>query len=140
MLKPEISGNTITVPSSLEYLEAVDDFVEGLLVDWGVEKSDVTDIAIAVSELVNNAVSHGNRGASEQPVEVTVTRRGATVVVRVTDSGGGFDIDSLESPVEDDNLLRQVGRGIFIVRSLMDRVEVEPTATGTAVTIHKRVS
>ena len=140
MLKPEISGNTITVPSSLDYLAAVDDFVEGLLIDWGVEKPVVTDIAIAVSELVNNAVSHGNLGESDRPVEVAVTRRGTTVSVRVTDSGGGFDMESLESPVEDDNLLRQVGRGIFIVRSLMDRVDVEHTGSGTAVTIHKQVS
>ena len=49
------------------------------------------------------------------------------------------DPDEIDNPLSDENLMKDVGRGIFIVRSLMDKVEVHPTDTGTAVTISKDV-
>ena len=61
MKEPVIKGNTIIVPSSLEYLTNIDDFIEGILRGYGTDDSAIADIAISVSELVNNSVSHGNK-------------------------------------------------------------------------------
>ncbi|MCM2273077.1 MAG: ATP-binding protein, partial [candidate division Zixibacteria bacterium] len=63
MDKPVISGDTIVVPSSTEHLADVDLFIEATLRGYGAQESVIADIAISVSELVNNAILHGNRSA-----------------------------------------------------------------------------
>jgi serine/threonine-protein kinase RsbW len=139
MDKPTINGNTIAIPSDQEYLSDVDVFIEGLLRGFGADESVVADIAISVSELVNNAIFHGNKAAPERPVEITCDREDGMVRISVTDEGGGFDPDTIPDPISDENLLKDVGRGIFIVKSLMDDVIIKATDTGTTVTIAKTI-
>ena len=139
MKKPVIKGDTIKVPSDPEYLTDVDAFLEGTLRGFGVEESAVADIAISVSELVNNAIVHGNRKAADKRVTVKITMKNRSITITVADEGGGFDPGTVADPLADANLLKEVGRGLFIVRSLMDDVEVKPSPKGTTITITKEV-
>lgn len=139
MDKPTITGDTIKIPSQQDFLPDVDMFVEGLLRGFGADESVIADIAISVSELVNNAISHGNKIGSEKPVSVVVERKGSKVRISITDGGTGFDPEAVADPIADDNLLKEVGRGLFIVRSLMDEVDIKPSATGTTVVITKSI-
>jgi len=72
MRKPIISGNTISIPSDLEYLSVVDEFIEGLLRGYGTSESIIADIAISVSELLNNSINHGNKSNTELPVTISI--------------------------------------------------------------------
>lgn len=137
MMKPVIKGNCISIPSNQEYLSDVDVFVEGLLRGFGAGESAVADIAISVSELVNNAILHGNKSASDKTVTVTISRSDSCVEISVTDQGTGFDPSDIENPIDDANLMKEVGRGIFIVRSLMDQVEIEASKKGTTIIVTK---
>lgn len=143
MDKPAISGNTITVPSDLNYLVDVDNFVEGFLREWGLDDSVVADIAISVSELVNNAVEHGSAAKTspedDRTVKVTVSKVANAIKVSVTDQGSGFDPTEIDDPLAEENLLKAAGRGIFIVRNLMDEVDIKTTPEGTVVTITKNL-
>lgn len=140
MDKPSINGNTIVIPSDAKYLGAVDDFIEGFLRDFGTGESVTADIAISVSELVNNAIVHGNKISEDAIVTVVISRKGDSVVISVTDEGGGFNPTEIDDPLKDENLLKEVGRGIFIVESLMDKVEITPTENGTTVSISKKIA
>jgi len=51
----------------------------------------------------------------------------------VHDSGKGFDPNSLANPLDDENLLKESGRGIFLIRSLIDEVSFRVQNTGTTV-------
>jgi serine/threonine-protein kinase RsbW len=137
MDKPVISGNTIKIPADLKYLTDVDDFIEGFLRDCGAEESVVADIAISVSELVNNAVANGSRYAPDQPIVISIDKTNGTVTITVSDQGTGFNPDDIADPLADENLLKEAGRGIFIVRSLMDAVDINASGQGTTVTITK---
>ena len=137
MDKPVISGNTIKIPTDLKYLTDVDDFIEGFLRDCGAEESVVADIAISVSELVNNAVANGSRYAPDQPIVISIDKTNGTVTITVSDHGTGFNPDDIADPLADENLLKEAGRGIFIVRSLMDAVDINASGQGTTVTITK---
>ena len=137
MDKPVISGNTIKIPTDLKYLTDVDDFIEGFLRDCGAEESVVADIAISVSELVNNAVANGSRYAPDQPIVISIDKTNGTVTITVSDHGTGFNPDDIADPLADENLLKEAGRGIFIVRSLMDAVDINAGGKGTTVTITK---
>lgn len=139
MGKPIIKGDTISVPSSQEFLTDVDVFLEATLRGFGATESVVADIAISVSELVNNAIFHGNKSSGDKEVTVRILRSGDSVTITVTDQGSGFDPTDIPDPLADENLLEEVGRGLFIVRSLMDKVDVQPTPSGTTIAITKAI-
>jgi serine/threonine-protein kinase RsbW len=139
MDKPEITGNRITIPSSTEYLSDVDMFIEGILRGFGAEESVIADIAISVSELVNNAISHVHVDKVNPKVVVEINKNTNVVSVSVSDEGTGFNPDELDDPLAEENLLKEVGRGIFIVKSLMDSVVIKPSPNGTKITMTKSI-
>lgn len=139
MTGPIIKNNCITIPSLEDYLPDVDNFVEGLLEDTGLDKSVIADIAISVTEVVVNAIIHGNKSILEKVVTVTVNKTGAAIEIIVVDQGEGFNPDEIDNPIDDANLLKEVGRGIFIVKSLMDDLKIEPSPTGTRFTLKKNL-
>ena len=139
MDKPVISDNSISIPANLKYLTDVDEFVEDFLRRSGAEESAIADIAISVSELINNAVAHGSVSSPDQPIVVTIDRTDGLIKIGVSDPGSGFDPDAIDDPLADENLLKEAGRGIFIVRSLMDSVDIETSGRGTTVIITKQL-
>lgn len=139
MDKPVINGDTIVIPSDQEFLSDIDSFVEGTLRGLGIAESVVADIAISVSELVNNAIVHGNKFAREKKVTVKLAHGNGSLTVSVTDQGTGFDPGHVPDPLAQENLLKEVGRGIFIVRQLMDKVEITASPRGTTIAITKSI-
>jgi serine/threonine-protein kinase RsbW len=139
MKKPVISGDTISIPSSQEYLTDVDVFIEGILRGYGADESVIADVAISVSELVNNAINHGNKSSEVKCVRVTIKRNGKEISITILDEGEGFNPDEIDDPLADENLLKEAGRGIFIVKSLMDGVRINQQNGGTSITITKSI-
>jgi serine/threonine-protein kinase RsbW len=139
MKAPEIAGNTITIPADSKFLVDVDEFVESYLRKNRITDTAIADIAISVSELVNNAVLHGSEKSPNSPIKISVDKTDGKVTITVTDHGGGFDPSDIDDPLAEENLLKETGRGIFIVRSLMDSLNVETSAEGTTVIISKNV-
>jgi len=131
----------LAVPSIPDRITQVDEFVESTLRQAGVPPEVVADIAIAVTEIVNNAIDHGNAGDPEKMVtlELAVDTREISIVI--SDEGGGFDPDDVADPLAQENLMREVGRGIFIVQHLMDTVKIDSgPGRGTTVRVTKKLS
>lgn len=140
MKKPIITENTIQIPSSQQFLIDVDKFIELKLASYGVDESTIADIAISVTEIVTNGIIHGNKSDIAKLVTVEINKRDSLVEIVISDEGNGFDPDSLESPIEEKNLLKEVGRGVFITKSLMDTVEFDRRESdGTQVTLTKQI-
>jgi len=139
MQKPTITGNSIAIPSSQDYLADVDNFIEGRLLEFGLEKSVIADIAISVTEMVINGIIHGNKSIPNKAVTIALEKKDDAVEITITDQGAGFDPETIDNPIDEKNLLKEVGRGIFIVKSLMDRVDIRPTPEGTEVTLVKNI-
>jgi len=115
-------------------------FLEATLRGFNADESVIADIAISVSELVNNAMLHGNKSSGTKSVLVEIRRDDNSVTIVVKDEGSGFDRQEIPSPVSDENLLKEVGRGIFIVESLMDSVDIAARENGTTITITKKIA
>lgn len=96
-------------------------------------------LMVALTEAVNNAILHGNKSDPAKTVRVIceVNERGLTI--RVRDQGGGFKPESVENPLKEENLLRESGRGIFLMRTLMDKVEFVRTPEGMEVLLWLRL-
>ena len=90
-------------------------------------------LLVATTEAVNNSIIHGNKRDPKKKVVITCELNSRNIVVRVHDEGEGIDVSKLPNPLAKENLLRENGRGIFLMRSLMDTVEFDKTPDGAEV-------
>lgn len=82
------------------------------------------NVPVALTEALSNAILRGNRGMRDKQVRVRAVVSDSALVLEVADEGGGFDLDACTvDPTRPGNLEREDGRGLFLMRSLMDRVE-----------------
>jgi serine/threonine-protein kinase RsbW len=90
----------------------------------GFSEDQRQDLAVALAEALANAAVHGNklRPGSFVSIRVEVTR-GHGAVVHVRDSGAGFDFTSLPDPSDPAHILVPGGRGVFLMRRLVDQLE-----------------
>ena len=90
-------------------------------------------LMISLTEAVNNAIIHGNHMNTSKKVRVECEILPGWLMVIVEDQGKGFKPEAIGNPLRKENLLKESGRGIFLMRTLMDKVEFESHRTGTQV-------
>ncbi len=85
------------------------------------------NVPVALSEALANAIVRAHGEDASKPVRVRACVGDAQLVVEVEDEGAGFDLDAhTVDPTTPDRLELEGGRGLFLMRSLMDRVERFP--------------
>jgi serine/threonine-protein kinase RsbW len=92
---------------------------------------------VGLTEALTNAVLYGNAHDPSKHVLVEVALEDGRLEARVTDQGGGFDPSSIPDPTEPENILKPGGRGLFIMRQLLD--EVSYNDRGNQVTLVLRL-
>ena len=118
--------------STLDSVDNAEELAVGVAQRAGFNEEDLMKIGMAVRESMVNAVVHGNRYSSLKKVRFSVARAGERFTVRIADEGDGFDLENIPNPLAEENLMRSSGRGIFLIRSFMDEVEMrrlEPAGT-----------
>ena len=103
---------------------------------FGFNQSQVSAIGTALSEALTNAMVHGNCGHRDRAIMIQYSIMSHCVRVRITDEGDGFDHAALRDPTTDDRLSTPGGRGVFLMRRLMDQVRYHPL--GNSVELLKR--
>jgi serine/threonine-protein kinase RsbW len=126
--------------STLDAVGEVEAAAEALARRAGFDEDEACDIAMLTREAVINAVKHGNRFAPEKKVWARLVRTAGEVRISVADQGEGLDPESLPDPLDPANLLRSSGRGVFLMRAMMDEVRFRDLAPGTEVTLVKHVA
>jgi len=125
----------LTLNSDFEEMDRLEPFV-GELQQWAsFGEEDLNRIMLALSEAVNNAVVHGNKQNPEKEVLIDsrLTDNGETLVISVEDEGEGFDPSSIPDPLKEENLLKEGGRGVYLIEQYAD--DVEFSKKGTKITI-----
>lgn len=93
----------------------------------GLDEDATHWVGVAIRECVINAIKHGNQHDTSKRVFVEFVPGGAAtpeLTISVRDQGEGFDPESLADPLAPENLLKSSGRGIFLIRSFMDDVQM----------------
>ncbi len=128
-----------TLDSTLETVNSAEETASRIAAEAGFAEEDVMKIAMAVREAAVNAVLHGNAYDPGKKVTLAFERTARDLVITIRDQGNGLDPSRIPDPLAPENLLKTSGRGIFLIRSFMDEVQIQPSRTGTEIKLIKHV-
>jgi serine/threonine-protein kinase RsbW len=128
-----------TLDSTLETVNNAEATASNLATEAGFADEEVMKIAMAVREAAINAVLHGNAYDPAKKVSLQFERTSGDLVITIKDQGKGIDLNAIPDPLAPENLLKTSGRGIFLIRSFMDEVQINPSAAGTEIKLIKHV-
>jgi serine/threonine-protein kinase RsbW len=136
-----MAGDRISykLDSTLETVDNAEQTASRIASESGFGEDEVMQIAMAVREAAVNAVLHGNAYDPEKKIDLEFERTDRDLVITIRDQGKGLDEKNIPDPLAPDNLLKTSGRGIFLIRSFMDEVEIHPSQTGTEIKLVKHV-
>ena len=127
----------LVLPNEPQRMREVRTFVADFLADLRTPVDVSSEILLAVGEATGNAVRYGRKEEGRSEIRVLCMLDGVDVIVTVADEGPGFDLASVEARGLPDPFASG-GRGLFLMRQLMDRVDLLPTKDGTTVVLAKQ--
>ncbi len=114
----------LTVPSRLEEMTAVHALVDQAMKEYRLSEDLAHWIELTISESMINAIQHGNKCDPAKQATLRISSDGEAIEVIVEDQGKGFELTDVADPTNVENLLKPSGRGILIIRSFMDEVDL----------------
>jgi serine/threonine-protein kinase RsbW len=120
----------LSVPSRLEEMAAVHTLVEEAIKEFQLSEDLAHWIELTVSESMINAIQHGNKCDPSKKASLKISSDGSCIEVIVEDQGKGFELTDVADPTDVENLLKPSGRGILIIRSFMDEVDLSKCEGG----------
>jgi len=117
--------------------ELISDILEALT-PYELDMQATYAIRLALDEALANAWRHGLKQDDGRTFDVSYLISDDGFSLRVKDSGAGFDHESLPDPTVEENLFKSSGRGVFLIRQMMD--DVEYNELGNEMTVHKKFS
>jgi len=98
---------------------------------------DMKFMRLVLEEAVSNAMEHGNKFDHSKTILIEVEITGSKLMIRVRDRGKGFEHNNVQDPTADEALWKRRGRGIFLMRKIMD--EVIFSRNGSEITLVKNL-
>ncbi|MBC8489512.1 MAG: ATP-binding protein [Bacteroidetes bacterium] len=121
----------IVIASDKSEIHKVEKLLEEVNNECDLEMEKFVNFQIAVSEALVNAIVHGNKENKNKKVFCDIECADKHMTVRIKDEGEGFDLNEVPDPTSKENILKEHGRGIYIIRSLVDEYECVTSDKGT---------
>ena len=115
---------TLTIPSDLRLLALARSFIEGVCRVAGFDERATRAIVMATDEATNNVIRHAHRGQPDAPLQIQCFFRPDGLEILLIDQGAPFDLAAV--PHLDPSEERIGGRGVFLMRALMDELSCQP--------------
>ncbi|HMA69750.1 MAG TPA: ATP-binding protein, partial [Candidatus Mcinerneyibacterium sp.] len=126
--------------SDFIYLKIIEDvFWEFLKINKLLQKIKADEILLAIVEGVVNAIKHGNNNDLKQDVSFFLFLEKKYLNIIIKDKGKGFNLKDLKDPTKGKNLTNKNGRGIFIMKNFMDKVNYNFSSDGTELHMRKEI-
>jgi serine/threonine-protein kinase RsbW len=122
----------VTLETKLDSVDLAESIVMRMAESIGFSEEDIHKIGMSVREGVINAYNYGNQQDRRKKILMTVDLANDKMTVHVVDQGKGFDVSRVPDPLDEENLLRTSGRGLFLMRAFMDEFEVRRAPSGGA--------
>lgn len=115
--------DSLSISSDFAEVNKVERLIDNVCTRLSVNEDYYGNVLIAVTEAVNNAIQHGNKMNSALNVDLFVGDKETYFCFSVKDAGDGFDFENLPDPTAPENIEKEDGRGIFLMKSLAEGVE-----------------
>lgn len=122
-MKEETPTHILVIKSKLDEIEKVDQFLHNIFDFHKLPEKCFNKVFLCVSEAVNNSIVHGNKKVYHKQIEVIINCMEQSLSVTISDEGEGFDIQKIPDPTHKDNILKESGRGIHIIKTISDKLE-----------------
>jgi serine/threonine-protein kinase RsbW len=121
----------LTLPSDPDNIVQVEQFLNNIFSETDWSEDDQASVGIAVTEIVNNAIIHGNKAIKTKNVDVLVIDSGDEVEITIKDENEKPVEITISDPTTPENIYKTHGRGLFLVKTMMDKLYFENTPNGT---------
>lgn len=122
---------SIEIASNPNNLITVEEFVNYFTVELNIDESKIPGLLLAVTEAVTNAIIHANKCDINKLVKIDVTVENKKLIIKIKDEGKGFNPSDVPDPTSPENLLKDSGRGLYLMKVYMDDLKYNLTPTGT---------
>ena len=122
-------------PSDPELLPEIEEFVMDIAKKANLDEEKYNNLALSVAEASSNSIVHGNGSDRSKNLEVTITYDDKTISIVFKDQGKGFKLEEVPDPTAPENILKDHGRGIHIMKSFLKDIKFNFTPAGTEVTL-----
>lgn len=121
----------LEIESTPNNLITVEEFVNYFSVELGLDQEKISGLLLAITEATTNAIIHGNKNNKLKMVRIYVFVDGSNLTIMIKDQGKGFDPSIVPDPTDAENLLKDSGRGLYLMRVYMDGLTYNQTPEGT---------
>ncbi|KAB2846408.1 MAG: ATP-binding protein [Ignavibacteriae bacterium] len=121
----------LEIESTPNNLITVEEFVNYFSVELGLDQEKINGLLLSVTEATTNAIIHGNKNNKLKLVRISVFVENSTLTIKIKDEGKGFDPLIVPDPTDPENLLKDSGRGLYLMRVYMDGLSYNYTPEGT---------
>jgi len=113
----------LVISSELENIEKVRLFLKQIFFESEIDFRYFNQVLLGICEAVNNSIIHGNSLNKEKEVIISICFSEGSLIVEVKDEGTGFNLESLDDPTRSENLKKENGRGIYLMRNVADNIQ-----------------
>lgn len=121
----------LEIGSDSNNLITLEEFVNYVATEINFDPNRLPGLMIAMTEAVTNAIIHANKKNPEKTVKITFELDGRILTIIVKDQGEGFDPNTIPDPTEPENLLKDSGRGLYLMRIFANELKYNCTPEGT---------
>jgi serine/threonine-protein kinase RsbW len=121
----------IEIKSQRSEILKIESLLDDINKEFGLADEKYVNLQIAISEALINAIIHGNKENPQKKVFIEITYDENFITVKIKDEGEGFDLNKIPDPTNQENIFKEHGRGLFIMKSLVDKFECYPGEEGT---------
>lgn len=115
-------SQTVELHSNPDSISVVERMIEEVRDKYNVSEDMYGNMLVAITEAVTNAIYHGNKSDPSKKVSVAILHNPHSITFTITDQGKGFDFYNLDDPTAPENLEKECGRGIFLMKHLADQL------------------
>ena len=123
----------LEIDSDPNNLITVEEFVNYFSIELRVKADRMPGLLLSVTEATTNAIKHANKNDKNKKVIITAEKINNQLIVVVKDEGNGFDPSVIPDPTAPENLMKDSGRGLYLMKYYMDDVKYNMTPTGTEI-------
>ncbi len=127
----------LKLDSVLTSVQTLETMALSLAEEAGFDADTSSQISMVVREAAVNAITHGNQHDARKQVTARMELTETALSIHIADEGAGLALEEIPDPLAEENLMRTSGRGVFLMRAIMDEVHFDSLHPGTGITLVK---